>query len=121
MITIQIIMMVLSLTLIIGLLSTEGGTDLNKTWLQTFRYFTITIFSSFLIVYVGTLLWLTLRLKLYFPNFYQKEKVKIFVTNGCIIIAIIARISNNFFLALFKNEIDISYDEGTWFYPMYIL
>lgn len=64
---------------------------------------------------------LTSRLKRYFPKFYLKEKPKIRLTTGIILLSIISRISMNVFLYLFQASIDESYSIGSWLYPGYQL
>jgi hypothetical protein len=95
------------------------GSESNSTWLKTSRYSTIGIFSMFLFVYLIVLIFLTLRLKQYFPNFYQKEKWSIFVANGAIIFAIVSRISTNLWYLNNVEEIGVSYNSNTWLFPTY--
>jgi hypothetical protein len=77
------------------------------------------VFSLFLCVYLAVLYTLISRLKRYFPKFYLKERGKLIMTNGVIIMSILSRISMNLFLYLFQEEINESYGSGTWLYPVY--
>jgi len=117
-ITICVLMIVTSTTILIGILTTDGGTTVNIKWLRFLRLFTVTTFSAFLLVYIGVLYLLTSRLMLYFPKFYLKERKSIFLTTGIIIFSIFARILNNIMLFFFQHEIDESYDHATWLFPM---
>ena len=112
-------MITICMIMIIGILSSEGGSSTNQEWFKALRGFTVTVFSIFLIVYVFVLYILTSRLKRYFPKFYLKERPKILTSNGVIIISIVTRISVNIFIYLFQEEMDISYGSGTWFYPIF--
>ena len=85
------------------------------------RYSIITMFTIFLFVYVSVLFILSKRLKKYFPKFFEKEKIKIFFANGMIIIAIISRITVNLWYLNHLVDIDDSFYNGTWLYPMYQL
>ena len=53
------------------------------------------MFAIFLVVYTSVLFFLSSRLKKYFPKFYEKERLKIFLATGIIILAIVSRITVN--------------------------
>lgn len=103
----------------VGILATEGGSDSNTMWVKTLKYYTISLFTLFLVIYIIILYMLTTRLKRYFPKFYLKESTKIYTSNGIIIFSIVSRISVNVYSTIYQSEMDISYGAGTWFYPLY--
>lgn len=114
-------MVTISSILIIGIISSDGGSKENQTWIKALRIYTITTFSLFLVFYIGVLYLLTSRLHKYFPKFYLKERDKIFLTNGVIILSLIARIIMNIFIFFFMQAINESSAEGTWLFPAYQL
>jgi hypothetical protein len=59
------------------------------------RYFIIASFAAFLVVYLTVLYKLMNRLQAYFPKFFLRERNKIVVANGTIIVSIISRITVN--------------------------
>ena len=73
----------------------DPKTDTIKHVRLASRYSIIAMFGLFLVVYTTILFVLSRRLKKYFPKFYEKERLKIFVANGIIILAIITRVSVN--------------------------
>lgn len=79
------------------------------------------MFAVFLIVYLSVLFILTRRLQKYFPKFFEKERLKIILTNGIIVIAIVSRVSVNIWYLNHLQDIDISFNEGTWLFPIYQL
>ena len=85
------------------------------------RYFIITMFAIFLVVYTFVLVFLSRRLKKYFPKFYEKEHLKIFLTTGIIILAIVSRITVNTWLINHLQDIEDSLNNGDWLYPGYQL
>jgi hypothetical protein len=120
-ISVQTIVITISLVFMTGLLVTPAFTDLNNEFISSQKIYTIVTFSTFLLVYLSVLIILRGRLKKYFPRFYAKESQKILLSNGIIIVSIISRICANIFTFLFQEEINDSYGKGTWFYPLYQL
>ena len=97
------------------------GSDSNPKWLKFSRYTTIGIFSAFLVVYLGVLVVLTKRLRLYFPKFYKQEKLNIVFATGAILVAIVSRVSTNIWYIYNSDEINDSYNKNTWLFPNYQL
>jgi hypothetical protein len=119
-IVVQMIVIIFHMVVIIGEnLTTPYGSEANKVWIKVARYSTIGWFSLFLVVYLAVFFILTRRLKQYFPKFYEKERMKIFVANGCIILAIIMRILLNIWYLNNMQEVNDSYNNNTWLFPMY--
>lgn len=118
---VQTCMIILTVIIAAGIVGIEGGTDTNLLFIEASRIYLITTFSVFLVVYIIVLYLLTTRLKRYFPKFYLKERNKIFTSNGVIILSIVSRISMNIFVFFNQHELDLSYNEGTWFFPLYQL
>jgi uncharacterized membrane protein YqhA len=114
-------MVLASVVFISGVLASEAGTKANWHWLNSLRYYTVFTFSAFLLVYCLALGVLTSRLSRHFPNFYSKQRGKILLSNGCIILSLLARITVNIFLAVSQTSIDDSYNKATWFFPLYQL
>ena len=79
------------------------------------------MFAIFLVVYISVLLFLSRRLKKYFPKFFEKERLKIFLATGIIIISIVSRITVNTWLLYHSQDIDDSLNNGDWLYPGYQL
>lgn len=79
------------------------------------------MFAVFLIIYLSVLFILTRRLQMYFPKFFEKERLKIIVSNGIISIAIISRVTVNIWYLNHLQDIEDSFNDGTWLYPIYQL
>ena len=97
------------------------GSDSNPKWLKFSRYTTIGIFSLFLVVYLGVLVVITKRLRLYFPKFYKQEKLKIVFATGAILVAIVSRVATNIWYIYNTDKITESYNANTWLFPNYQL
>lgn len=85
------------------------------------RYSIIAMFTIFLFVYLSVLFILSRRLKKYFPKFFEKERLKIIFATGMIIISIVSRITVNIWYLNHLQDIEDSFNNGTWLYPIYQL
>ena len=99
-IIVQVGVILLSLVFMIAILITSG--PMNDIWIKTQKYYTIALFSVFFLVYVALLITLAIRLKKNFRSFYIKERSRIFLVNGVIMFAILARIGMNAFSSIYQ-------------------
>jgi hypothetical protein len=99
----------------------EPGTEAITHVRLASRYSIIAMFGLFFVVYTSVLFVLSRRLKKYFPKFYEKESLKIFVANGIIILAIVSRVSVNLWYLNHLQDIEDSSADGSWLYPAYQL
>lgn len=99
----------------------DPGTDAITNVKLASRYSIIAMFGLFLVVYISVLFVLSRRLKTYFPKFYEKERLKIFVANGIIILAIVSRVTVNLWYLNHLQDIEDSAEDGSWLYPGYQL
>ena len=93
--TLQSLIAVIFMTFFFTIWLTHPDSQINLHFRRASRYSVIALFASFFIVYVTVLFILIKSLKRYFPKFYLKEKNKILIANGSIIISIISRITVN--------------------------
>jgi hypothetical protein len=84
-------------------------------------YFIITIFSLFLIGYAFMLVILRKQMKKAYPNFYEREKDKIYLATISIVVCIAARVGFN--IATLSISVQDALGESmlnnTWFWPVY--